>query len=417
MKKKQINGFLIGMLCSIFLIGVIAAGIIGLRAYQNGQQYQQALDDMEAGEYEQAKRILLDLGDYKDSKQLSRTCDTMLENGQSDSDSDLESATEGTTKKKAQTDAASAQWKQTISISTAQNRVTTSSETTQKEDMPGAGATSLGNGTSSSNIINGGFVAAENGYRYYRGDDGMLYREDQASKATKLLLQKAIWYINVQNEWVYFSNETDGTVERIHTDGSDRQVLYQGAAHEVTVYQEWIYFGTADAVYRMHLDGSSLTKLLDGNVWYLHVTDSGLYYCRITADNRALCSCALDGSKVQTLIPSDVYAVSVFGDQIYYTSGAERYLYSISLTGANQQLVSKQYFRWIAIYNQSVFFTNEVGQGANGVGYGGALYRMDLATQETYQLADQEVEGIVIVDGVLYYMNADRTCTAMQIGS
>lgn len=405
------------MLCSIFLIGVIAAGIIGLRAYQNGQQYQQALDDMEAGEYEQAKRILLDLGDYKDSKQLSRTCDTMLENGQSDSDSDLESATEGTTKKKAQTDAASAQWKQTISISTAQNRVTTSSETTQKEDMPGAGATSLGNGTSSSNIINGGFVAAENGYRYYRGDDGMLYREDQASKATKLLLQKAIWYINVQNEWVYFSNETDGTVERIHTDGSDRQVLYQGAAHEVTVYQEWIYFGTADAVYRMHLDGSSLTKLLDGNVWYLHVTDSGLYYCRITADNRALCSCALDGSKVQTLIPSDVYAVSVFGDQIYYTSGAERYLYSISLTGANQQLVSKQYFRWIAIYNQSVFFTNEVGQGANGVGYGGALYRMDLATQETYQLADQEVEGIVIVDGVLYYMNADRTCTAMQIGS
>lgn len=405
------------MLCSIFLIGVIAAGIIGMRAYQNGQQYQQALDDMEAGEYEQAKRILLDLGDYKDSKQLSRTCDTMLENGQSDSDSDLESATEGTTKKKAQTDAASAQWKQTISISTAQNRVTTSSETTQKEDMPGAGATSLGNGTSSSNIINGGFVAAENGYRYYRGDDGMLYREDQASKATKLLLQKAIWYINVQNEWVYFSNETDGTVERIHTDGSDRQVLYQGAAHEVTVYQEWIYFGTADAVYRMHLDGSSLTKLLDGNVWYLHVTDSGLYYCRITADNRALCSCALDGSKVQTLIPSDVYAVSVFGDQIYYTSGAERYLYSISLTGANQQLVSKQYFRWIAIYNQSVFFTNEVGQGANGVGYGGALYRMDLATQETYQLADQEVEGIVIVDGVLYYMNADRTCTAMQIGS
>lgn len=407
------------MLCSIFLIGVIAAGIIGMRAYQNGQQYQQALDDMEAGEYEQAKRILLDLGDYKDSKQLSRTCDTMLENGQSDSDSDLdlESATEGTTKEKAQTDAASAQWKQTISISTAQNRVTTSSETTQKEDMPGAGATSLGNGTSSSNIINGGFVAAENGYRYYRGDDGMLYREDQASKATKLLLQKAIWYINVQNEWVYFSNETDGTVERIHTDGSDRQVLYQGAAHEVTVYQDWIYFGTADAVYRMHLDGSSLTKLLDGNVWYLHVTDSGLYYCRITADNRALCSCALDGSKVQTLIPSDVYAVSVFGDQIYYTSGAERYLYSISLTGANQQLVSKQYFRWIAIYNQSVFFTNEVGQGANGVGYGGALYRMDLATQETYQLADQEVEGIVIVDGVLYYMNADRTCTAMQIGS
>ena len=388
-----------------------------MRAYQNGQQYQQALDDMEAGEYEQAKRILLDLGDYKDSKQLSRTCDTMLENGQSDSDSDLESATEGTTKKKAQTDAASAQWKQTISISTAQNRVTTSSETTQKEDMPGAGATSLGNGTSSSNIINGGFVAAENGYRYYRGDDGMLSREDQASKATKLLLQKAIWYINVQNEWVYFSNETDGTVERIHTDGSDRQVLYQGAAHEVTVYQDWIYFGTADAVYRMHLDGSSLTKLLDGNVWYLHVTDSGLYYCRITADNRALCSCALDGSKVQTLIPSDVYAVSVFGDQIYYTSGAERYLYSISLTGANQQLVSKQYFRWIAIYNQSVFFTNEVGQGANGVGYGGALYRMDLATQETYQLADQEVEGIVIVDGVLYYMNADRTCTAMQIGS
>ena len=388
-----------------------------MRAYQNGQQYQQALDDMEAGEYEQAKRILLDLGDYKDSKQLSRTCDTMLENGQSDSDSDLESATEGTTKKKAQTDAASAQWKQTISISTAQNRVTTSSETTQKEDMPGAGATSLGNGTSSSNIINGGFVAAENGYRYYRGDDGMLYREDQASKATKLLLQKAIWYINVQNDWVYFSNETDGTVERIHTDGSDRQVLYQGAAHEVTVYQDWIYFGTADAVYRMHLDGSFLTKLLDGNVWYLHVTDSGLYYCRITADNRALCSCALDGSKVQTLIPSDVYAVSVFGDQIYYTSGAERYLYSISLTGANQQLVSKQYFRWIAIYNQSVFFTNEVGQGANGVGYGGALYRMDLATQETYQLADQEVEGIVIVDGVLYYMNADRTCTAMQIGS
>ena len=51
-----------------------------MRAYQNGQQYQQALDDMEAGEYEQAKRILLDLGDYKDSKQLSRTCDTMLEN-------------------------------------------------------------------------------------------------------------------------------------------------------------------------------------------------------------------------------------------------------------------------------------------------------------------------------------------------
>ncbi len=96
------------------------------------------------------------------------------------------------------------------------------------------------NGTSYGNICNGGFIASDGEYSYYRASDGYLYRDDG-----KKLLQHQIWYINVYDGYLYFSDETDCCLARMRTDGSDYKLLYNDSVHEVNVYEDKVYFATA----------------------------------------------------------------------------------------------------------------------------------------------------------------------------
>lgn len=274
---------------------------------------------------------------------------------------------------------------------------------------------SYSNGTSSANIFNGGFTASDGVYQYFRGDDGYLYQNQIGSNVALCLLKKEIWYINVQGNWIYFSNDTDQCLAHMQTDGSNYQVLYDAPVHEPNVSGKWIYFSTSDALYRMYTDGSNCTKLVSGNIWFLNVTSDKLFFGLIQ-DERMLCSCNLDGSNLTALIPSGVFDIMVYGNYVYYSYGSDtRYLCAMDLYTRETYQLNSNYTRWINTDGTYLYYTNLEGRTDEGIGYGNSLYRIKLDGTSNQKVYEDTIEGLCIQDGLLHYMNPSQEPKAVSL--
>lgn len=258
-------------------------------------------------------------------------------------------------------------------------------------------------GTTCSNIFNGGYVASDGVSHYSRGQNGMLWKSSLDDVNEMCLLEKDVWYISVMGEYVYFKNNADHCLARIRKDGTDYQVLYWGEVYEINLVEDGIYFSTGESVCRMALDGSDVKEIISGNVWYLNITDDRLYFCRI-GDNRALCSCSLDGSGLTIILPEQIYDVMVVGNQIYYTYGKdERYLYAMDKNTFEVRQINTEYTRWINTDYRFIYFTNYEGRNSDGIGYGDMLMRVSLDGTVHKQALTDTIKGIVIQDGRAYY--------------
>ncbi|WP_295220048.1 DUF5050 domain-containing protein, partial [Ruminococcus sp.] len=332
-------------------------------------------------------------------------------------DTTVKSTTASTKSAAATTNATTVKSKETQTMKAVNNldtpeKVTeeSSRDTSYEEDY-----SNLSNGTSSANLFNGGFVATDGTYKYYRGDDGYLYSNVVGENSSVCILQKKIWYINVQGPWIYFFNETDECLSRVRTDGSDYQVLYDRAVHEVNVSGSWVYFGTSDALYRMDSSGNNLQKLVSGNVWFLNVMDDQLCFGLI-GDTRQLCRCNLDGSAFNVLIASEVYDILAYCNIIYYCYGSDtRYLYAMDINTNETYQLNANYTRWINTDGSYVYYTNFDEYTDEGVGYGDALYRISMDGSVNEKIYDDDIEGMCVQNGLLYYMNHDKKSSILSL--
>lgn len=253
----------------------------------------------------------------------------------------------------------------------------------------------------SANVFNGGFLANDGTDGCYRGTDGYLYLDDGTC-----ILKKTVNYLNMQDGWIYFSNNSDSCLARIDVNAEGYEVLYEGAVHEVNVDGSWIYFGAEDGLYRMKTDGSDCTKLISGSVWYLNVTEEKLYFT-LTDSGRALCSCNPDGSDLTTLIAADVYDTLILGNLIYYCYGEDRNLWAMQLDGSNQMQLTDRYARWLNTDGSDVYYTNDAGKSAEGVRYGDQIFRFSASDhaigKSPETVTTGEVTGILFDNGVLTY--------------
>lgn len=272
------------------------------------------------------------------------------------------------------------------------------------------------NGTTSGNIFNGGFLASDGIYQYYRADDGYLYKAKNGENTASCVLKKEIWYINVQGPWLYFANDSDQCLAKVKTDGSDYQVLYTGAVHEVTVDGSWIYFGTENALNRVKTDGSGLQKLVSGNTWFLNLDGNKLYF-DLLGNERQMCSCNLDGSGLEVLVSSGVYDLLIYGGNAYYCVGSDtRYLYEMNLSTRTSRQLNCNYTRWINTDGQYVYYTNLESHTSAGVGYGNALYRIALDGLVNEKVYEDTIEGMCIQDGMLHYMSPEKKRSVLSLG-
>lgn len=259
-------------------------------------------------------------------------------------------------------------------------------------------------GTTSLNIINGGYVTADSENLYFRGDDGYLYAAPLGSSTGTRILNKEICYLSVQGGWLYFKNVTDNCLARMRTGGTDYQVLRSGDIHEPNLYGSYLYYCTNSELRRMNNNGTDDCAIASGNIWMMQIRDEGLYYID-TSGNRTLYRCGLDGSSPSALMDG-VYEVVITDSYYIYTVGKDEHmLYAYDRSSGSQCRLFGGFARWLNSDGTYVYFTNNAGKTDNGLTYGDTLYqcRIDAGEESSERICEDSVEGVYYADGSIFY--------------
>ncbi len=271
----------------------------------------------------------------------------------------------------------------------------TSDEMTGKNDP---GLTFSGQGNSSGNIINGGFLALDDGWIYYNSvyDDFCLYKiRADGSEKTKICDDYA-WCINTVGDWLYYRDKnTDFSLIRIKKDGTSREQLLDYAVADVTVVDDYIYFvkGVLGSVCRTRLDGTDFMELSDDSCGNLYYENGKLYYINYF-ENQSIFCIATDGSGRTKISGEEVEFFAIIGSDIFYGNDDDENMYRINLQGGTAELVTEggNTFRTLNVLDNQIFYPL------------GWFYRIDSDGSNKIQVSeDKRVTRVHILDDMIYY--------------
>ncbi len=166
------------------------------------------------------------------------------------------------------------------------------------------------------------------------------------------------WYggfMAAQGDWVYFCRIDDNlALYKIHFDGSGLTRISSARATSLNVVGDRIYYVDADDFmpYCMRTDGSQKTKLSDDQCTFLSVSGDVMYY-----DSGCLYKAKIDGSEKTGL--SDVMAIfpCVAGDWVYYSAKSEEGgLWRIPVPGGDAQQVAPGFVQSYCVTDDWVYY-------------------------------------------------------------
>ncbi|MGF7060389.1 DUF5050 domain-containing protein [Brassicibacter mesophilus] len=183
-------------------------------------------------------------------------------------------------------------------------------------------------GNSTANINNGGFVAKQGDWIYYRNykDCYKLYKvKTDESQKTKISDHDAT-YINIVGNWIYYINNNDKNIYKIKLNGNRLTKLNSGPSKNLLVIEDKVYYINEEdgKLYKMLNDGDEKIKITEdiclsfdirnGRIYYIHENErSGKFHIYVLDIN----------GKSENEICNGYYLYNVFvqGNYIYYNHG------------------------------------------------------------------------------------------------
>lgn len=255
-------------------------------------------------------------------------------------------------------------------------------------------------GNNQNNILNGGYLAYDGEWYYYRSNDGgKMYRmKEDGSEVTKLN-DLPVSAISVADGWIYFVAEGGG-LQKMKTDGSDLMTLpAANFNNSARIIGDRIYFTDQD-LFSVNLDGedyhhdSSLmgyNKVLDGTYQYYIDTETYRLYrapmngiakeaeCVYAHKTASLCisgnylffydmedncelSCDLLTGEITHLFSNSANRPVATEEGLYYQSGSLKLAF-YSFENREEEIISED---WVDIVHAA---GNKIFYESNGVYY------------------------------------------------
>lgn len=124
---------------------------------------------------------------------------------------------------------------------------------------------------------------------YYIGEDSNIYKMNLDGSNRELVSDRGTGYIAITENYIiyndYINNSSEETSYEYKTcimnlDGTNqRSILGEERLYTVNVYDDVIYYTNENLeLYKVNVDGTNNTKLLDGEVYNLNVANGYIYY-------------------------------------------------------------------------------------------------------------------------------------------
>ncbi|MCM1990268.1 DUF5050 domain-containing protein [Oceanirhabdus seepicola] len=240
-----------------------------------------------------------------------------------------------------------------------------------------------GEGNSAGNIVNNGYVSAdENGYIFYNntGDDNRLYKYDTNGIFHNVISDDFAQYINVSDEWVYYSNYSDkAKLYRMKNDGSSKQKLNDDYSAFITIVGDYIYYSN-------YSDNGRISRLRKNG------SDA-------TTDNKG----DKHGIPISNQVRDEAFFLNYVGDWIYYSNINDHYkVYAVNTSGTYRKKLSDEGASSIQVVDDWVYYTNNKGE-LRKVKTDGSK-----ETQDLNSVVSKFDRGYFfnVVDDWIYYSNA-----------
>jgi hypothetical protein len=126
---------------------------------------------------------------------------------------------------------------------------------------------------------------------YYTDNLGILYKSNLDGSNEEVLLNDEITEFQVYNNWIYYYNESDNTLNKLKIDGSEKATITNKLkSFTFNIYKNKIYFYDPDerTICSMNLDGSNIKTIVEisSNKTKINLTSNGeIYYLDTSKDS------------------------------------------------------------------------------------------------------------------------------------
>lgn len=278
-------------------------------------------------------------------------------------------------------------------------------------------------GNSVGNIVNGGFVATQGDWIYYKNnEDGQLYKIHINGSGKTKLTEKCIknssmvpLYINVINDWVYYSassykeDKFISTISKVRTDGTNETIVTDDNVYDLNVVGDWIYYRNGsdnDKLYKIRTDGTKKTKLNDESSGFINVVGDWIYYVTNGSNSSIVYKIRVDGSQKTKVFEVNEYAAVpiVVGDWIYYIKWLDEYqIYKVRTDGTQRtKITNDDYCLHLNVVDDWIYYTKNQKPDA------GNIYKIRTDGTNETKLNDERCKDIIIInDWIYYYVTSD----------
>ena len=271
-------------------------------------------------------------------------------------------------------------------------------------------------GNSAANISNRGHICEYGDWIFFtaRAESNGIYRMRKDGSNPQRISDATGRYLNVYQGKVYYSDVDASAVCRMNLDGSSVETIIQRFGAGLFIEGETIYYCSFDSVdsklYAASLDGSNQRALLEDSIWECSYHDGWMYYSEYLSGAKKV---NVETGEVQSAIDqgNNLVGLLVGGDWLYFAEFAgdisTTVIQRLSLETGSKEPVTPESATIIYADDQWVCY-----QYLKSASYDGGVIQADYGTKILSLSTNMELDapagdGLGVIDGNLYYYNAD----------
>lgn len=215
-------------------------------------------------------------------------------------------------------------------------------------------------GNTNGNIMNGGIVAKQGDWIYFRTENGIC-RSNLDGTEKFIITKDEGYYLNVLGEWLYYKGKKG--IYKARIDGTEVKRLDKNIPQEMIVVGEWIYYineSDNNKIYKMKTDGSGKINLNNDESNALNILEESLYYINESDDN-FIYKININGTSRDKVSNNraSVHMIVDYNGSVYYRDYEEAYQYINKINAGsltNKRLNDDQFWN-INFANDCIYYS------------------------------------------------------------
>jgi len=263
-------------------------------------------------------------------------------------------------------------------------------------------------------IAQGGHVYYLNGDNYVRKDKlrlhpyrGAICRMDSDGSNKAVLCNDDVSIFNLEGDTIWYV-AWDNNVSRVYTiktDGSGRRKLadidstFDGGGYGFS--KNYIYYTYNGALYRMDRDGANKLKLTENRICNLLCCDSGVYFTDYNSGQYGALMHVRHGATVaETVTEESSYALGAVGNAVYYYRFENGFCYSYDAVSGTSASVTHLGYEDYCFTDRGKIYASYISEEKEQ-----GIFSIDIASGTREMLCDHRAERMLYHDGFVYYIN------------